>query len=153
MTPYDFRVRGPGTGSERSSLRLLIPSVLFVALGCAGSPGKPDTTIRSAAPCGPEYPADFPCIPGGQPLPLVQVRIVPIRTLANIQYRLPADQLSRRLNAAATDAGWRIASAEVGTEPDGDRYRASFTLDRQLSTSIVPTAQGSILLVTELKDR
>jgi hypothetical protein len=85
----------------------------------------PLAAVFSAEPaCGPDYPADLPCLAGGAYVRMDDVPI-PNAKMVLLFYEKPIIALYDEFTAGAKSAGWSVSEREVAQEADGVRYRTT----------------------------
>ena len=145
------------TAKGALSVRVLLAFLAVALVGCLAnvastqSSAPASTGSRSSTPsdCGVDYPTEFPCLSGGEPLPRPERTPFPgVRIVAAIHYKVPAPDLAKRLIDAAVDMDCTVNQTEVSPEPSGARYRSKFSCaGRDLSTSVWPAESGSVLQI------
>ena len=75
-------------------------------------------------PCGPDYPADLPCLSGGLYVPIGDVPIPNAKTVL-VFYETPVVALYDEFTRRARDAGWAVSERESAEEPGGVRFRTT----------------------------
>lgn len=119
----------------------------FLLLLLAAAPGG---VLAQPAGCGPDYPADFPCIAGGTPLPAPAW----MQDTATLLYRtatVSPERLLERIRGEAQSAGWAIgtvedvfdqagASREFVAEAGGREVVVNVAASRALAGTVTLTA-------------
>ena len=90
----------------------------------------PRFAVAGDAGCGPDYPANLPCLLGATHTPHRGLEIPGIDAkIVVLTYKKSKIELFAEFTGEAGASGWDVSEREDGNEPDGIRYRSSMNKD------------------------
>ena len=132
--------------------RELCLSILALTVCLSDSVQANDAAKQDTRSCGSDYPADFPCIVGGKPSTGID-GLPNVKSMNVLHFKGSPKSIAERIEAAAVSAGWALTEREVGMEPEGPRYRFSFTkAGVTIHTSAYQSSGLTVLMVVTLKE-